>query len=161
MRNFQSTFETPKRSFISAFSFCMTVPLKTPLFVLFIKFPTYGHFCILHFGYGHFAPYTQSYLYFALFIEYFPWTVLSVKLSSILDFLIDQRPYFAIFMQNLLIVPSVKIASNSLPYFNLIFLLDLLSKAYFFISLNFTSCQPILFIQNKIVTVHWPIYLEY
>ena len=139
----------------------MTVPLKTPLFVLFIKFPIYGHFCILHFGYGHFAPYTQSYLYFALFIEYFPWTVLSVKLSSILDFLIDQRPYFAIFMQNLLIVPSVKIASNSLPYFNLIFLLDLLSKAYFFISLNFTSCQPILFIQNKIVTVHWPIYLEY
>ena len=27
MRNFQDTFETNKRSFISAFSFCMTVPL--------------------------------------------------------------------------------------------------------------------------------------
>ena len=27
MRNLQDTFETPKRSFISAFSICMTVPL--------------------------------------------------------------------------------------------------------------------------------------
>ena len=27
MRNFQEAFETPKRSFISAFSVCMTVPL--------------------------------------------------------------------------------------------------------------------------------------
>ena len=27
MQNFQDTFETPKRSFISAFSICMTVPL--------------------------------------------------------------------------------------------------------------------------------------
>ena len=27
MRNFQETFETPKRSFISAFSICMTLPL--------------------------------------------------------------------------------------------------------------------------------------
>ena len=27
MRNFQDTFETRKRSFISAFSICMTVPL--------------------------------------------------------------------------------------------------------------------------------------
>ena len=27
MRNFQETFETPKRSFISAFSICMTVTL--------------------------------------------------------------------------------------------------------------------------------------
>ena len=27
MRNFQDTFETLKRSFISAFSICMTVPL--------------------------------------------------------------------------------------------------------------------------------------
>ena len=26
MENFQDTFETPKRSFISAFSVCMTVP---------------------------------------------------------------------------------------------------------------------------------------
>ena len=26
MRNFQGTFETPKRSFIGAFSICMTVP---------------------------------------------------------------------------------------------------------------------------------------
>ena len=28
MRNFQDTYETRKRSFISAFSICMTVPLK-------------------------------------------------------------------------------------------------------------------------------------
>ena len=28
MRNFQDTFETPKRSFICAFSTCMTVPLS-------------------------------------------------------------------------------------------------------------------------------------
>ena len=28
MRNFQDTFETQKRSFISAFSICMTVPLN-------------------------------------------------------------------------------------------------------------------------------------
>ena len=28
MRNFQGTFETPKRSFINAFSICVTVPLK-------------------------------------------------------------------------------------------------------------------------------------
>ena len=28
MRNFQDTFETRKRSFISAFSICMTVPLS-------------------------------------------------------------------------------------------------------------------------------------
>ena len=28
MRNFQETFETPKRSFISAFSICVTVPLR-------------------------------------------------------------------------------------------------------------------------------------
>ena len=28
MRNFQATFETRKRSFISAFSICMTVPLS-------------------------------------------------------------------------------------------------------------------------------------
>ena len=27
MRNFQDTFETRKRSFVSAFSICMTVPL--------------------------------------------------------------------------------------------------------------------------------------
>ena len=29
MRNFQDTFETHKRSFISAFSICMTITLKT------------------------------------------------------------------------------------------------------------------------------------
>ena len=28
MQNFQDTFETLKRSFISAYSVCMTVPLK-------------------------------------------------------------------------------------------------------------------------------------
>ena len=31
MRNFQDTFATRKRSFISAFSICMTIPLKTIL----------------------------------------------------------------------------------------------------------------------------------
>ena len=29
MQNFQDTFETSKRSLISAFTICMTVPLKT------------------------------------------------------------------------------------------------------------------------------------
>ena len=44
MRNFQDNFETRKRSFISAFSFCMTVPLrasftdKSKAFFSFIKF---------------------------------------------------------------------------------------------------------------------------
>ena len=28
MRNFQGTFGTPKRSFISTFSICLTVPLR-------------------------------------------------------------------------------------------------------------------------------------
>ena len=31
MRNFQDTFETRKRSFISAFSILMTVPLTTEI----------------------------------------------------------------------------------------------------------------------------------
>ena len=31
MRNFQDTFETRKRSFISAFLICMTVPLRSKL----------------------------------------------------------------------------------------------------------------------------------
>ena len=32
MRSFQDTFETRKRSFISAFAICMTIPLRsTPL----------------------------------------------------------------------------------------------------------------------------------
>ena len=31
MQNFQDTFETRKRSFISAFSICMTVPLITTM----------------------------------------------------------------------------------------------------------------------------------
>ena len=30
MRNFQDTFETRKRPFISVFSICMTVPLNKP-----------------------------------------------------------------------------------------------------------------------------------
>ena len=36
MRNFQDTFETLKRSFISTFSICMTVPLKVllPVFTI-------------------------------------------------------------------------------------------------------------------------------
>ena len=33
MRNFQDTFETRKRSFISAFSICMTVPLIKNFFI--------------------------------------------------------------------------------------------------------------------------------
>ena len=37
MRNFQDTFETRKRSFISAFAICMTVPLKL-VSAIFIKF---------------------------------------------------------------------------------------------------------------------------
>ena len=39
MRNFQDTFEASKRSFISAFSICMTVPLSLSYFNLnFCKF---------------------------------------------------------------------------------------------------------------------------
>ena len=34
MPNFQGTFETCKRSFISAFSICMTVPLNVKIEVL-------------------------------------------------------------------------------------------------------------------------------
>ena len=34
MRNFQDTFKTRKRSFISAFSTCMTVPLILVLYAL-------------------------------------------------------------------------------------------------------------------------------
>ena len=37
MRNFQDTFETRKRSFISTFSICMTVPLKEELARYFIN----------------------------------------------------------------------------------------------------------------------------
>ena len=37
MQNFQNTFETPKRSFISAFSICMTVPLTSNTFALRIN----------------------------------------------------------------------------------------------------------------------------
>ena len=32
MQNFEDTFETRKRSFISAFLICMTVPLKETIF---------------------------------------------------------------------------------------------------------------------------------
>ena len=41
MRNFQGTFGTPKRSFISPFSICVTVPLKffVSNFSSFISFP--------------------------------------------------------------------------------------------------------------------------
>ena len=35
MRNFQDSFETRKRSFISAFSICMTVPLSKNPKILF------------------------------------------------------------------------------------------------------------------------------
>ena len=34
MRNFQDSFETRKRSFISAFSICMTVPLSNHIFLI-------------------------------------------------------------------------------------------------------------------------------
>ena len=34
LRNFQDTFETRKRSFISALSVCMTVPLKGLIFAV-------------------------------------------------------------------------------------------------------------------------------
>ena len=39
MQNFQDTFDTGKRSFISAFSICMTVPLIC--FMSLISFPTH------------------------------------------------------------------------------------------------------------------------
>ena len=35
MRKFRGTFETPKRSFISAFSICMTVPLILGILALY------------------------------------------------------------------------------------------------------------------------------
>ena len=38
MRNFQDTLETRKRSFISAFSICMTVPLKNYHVTTFASF---------------------------------------------------------------------------------------------------------------------------
>ena len=34
MRNFQDNFETRKRSYISAFSICMTVPLSNNLMII-------------------------------------------------------------------------------------------------------------------------------
>ena len=37
MRNFQDTFETPKRSFINAFSICMSIPLNFDVIDLEIK----------------------------------------------------------------------------------------------------------------------------
>ena len=42
MRNFQNTFETRKRSFVSAFSICMTVPLT--FFNCTISFESYSTF---------------------------------------------------------------------------------------------------------------------
>ena len=44
MRNFQDTFETCKRSFIIAFSICMTVPLTNLIFRL--RFVTVPHFSL-------------------------------------------------------------------------------------------------------------------
>ena len=40
MRNFQDTFETRKRSFISAFSICMAVPLSYREFQKYLFRPT-------------------------------------------------------------------------------------------------------------------------
>ena len=37
MRNFHDTFETNKRSFISAFSICMTVPLNRQNHIFFMS----------------------------------------------------------------------------------------------------------------------------
>ena len=40
MRNFQGTFETGKRSFITAFSICTTVPLRSRIFLdIFLQSP--------------------------------------------------------------------------------------------------------------------------
>ena len=36
MQNFQDTFETRKRSSISVLSICMTVPLRSILYILFL-----------------------------------------------------------------------------------------------------------------------------
>ena len=48
MRNFQDTFETRKRSFISAFSTCMTVPLKFLIAInSVIKFDMPGNNCAI------------------------------------------------------------------------------------------------------------------
>ena len=41
MRNFQDTFETSKRSFTSAFSICMTVPLMKKVLVLTVIISLY------------------------------------------------------------------------------------------------------------------------
>ena len=38
MQNFQYIFETRKRSFISAFSICMTLPLSSPKFLAILVF---------------------------------------------------------------------------------------------------------------------------
>ena len=42
MRNFQDTFKTSKRSFIIAFSICMTVPLTKMLFNKFLIWIFWG-----------------------------------------------------------------------------------------------------------------------
>ena len=50
MRNFQDTFETGKRSFINAFSICMTVPLSAILFSLEITYLwEFKKLAIMHF----------------------------------------------------------------------------------------------------------------
>ena len=44
MQNFEDTFETRKRSFLSAFLICMTVPLKSPksFVTIFLTFARWG-----------------------------------------------------------------------------------------------------------------------
>ena len=54
MRNFQDTFATPKRSFISSFTICMTVPLRF-LKTQRIFSTTYGPDTIYGYSYGHTA----------------------------------------------------------------------------------------------------------
>ena len=46
MQNFQDNFETHKRSFISAFSFCMTVPLKALVILQIVEQLMYIKFLI-------------------------------------------------------------------------------------------------------------------
>ena len=55
MQNFQDIFKTRKRSFISAFSICMTVPLKGCLFSQKKKKKKIYHSCLTEFNTKHFS----------------------------------------------------------------------------------------------------------
>ena len=58
MRNFQDTFETRKRSFICAFSICMTLPLRCSRSQMFFKIGVLKNFVI----------FTGKYLCWSLFL---------------------------------------------------------------------------------------------